>query len=52
MTTKEIQNVFSRETSLTEILLSLMIDNAEYSDFIQEITNITHEVIDDDSDSE
>lgn len=41
MTVKEIENIFSKETTLTEILLSLLPENAEYSNFIHEIINET-----------
>ena len=39
MTVKEIENIFLKETTLTDILLSLLSENAEYSDFIQKIVN-------------
>lgn len=39
MTAKEIENIFLKETTLTEILLSLLPENEEYSNYIHEITN-------------
>lgn len=39
MTVKEIGNIFSKETTLTEILLSLLGENNEYSNYINEIIN-------------
>ena len=39
MTVKEIENIFSKETTLTEILLSLLGENNEYSNYINEIIN-------------
>ena len=44
MTVKETQNIFLKETSLTKILLSLLTENAEYSDYIHEIVNSASEV--------
>ena len=44
MTVKEIQNIFSKETTLTDILLSILPENAEYSDYIREFVNITLEI--------
>ena len=37
MTVKEIENIFSKETTLTEILLLLLPENDEYSNFIHKI---------------
>ena len=39
MTVKKTKNIFLNETSLTEILLSLLFDDAEYSENIREIVN-------------
>ena len=39
MTVKEIENIFSKETTLVEILLSLLGENNEYSNYINEIIN-------------
>lgn len=39
MTVKEIENIFSKETTLMEILLSLLGENNEYSNYINEIIN-------------
>lgn len=41
MTVKEIENIFSKETTLTDILLSLMSENTDYSNYINEIINET-----------
>lgn len=39
MTVKEIENIFSKEATLTDILLSLLLENEEYSNYIHKITN-------------
>ena len=39
MTVKEIENIFSKETTLMDILLSLLGENNEYSNYINEIIN-------------
>ena len=39
MTVKEIENIFSKETTLTDILLSLLPENEEYSNYIHQIIN-------------
>ena len=39
MTVKEIENIFSNEPTLTDILLSLLPENEEYSIFIHKIIN-------------
>ena len=39
MTVKEIENIFLKETRLTDILLSLLPENEEYSNYINEIIN-------------
>ena len=39
MTIKETQYTFLKETSLSEILLSLLSEDAEYSDYIRETVN-------------
>jgi len=39
MTVKEIENIFSKETTLTEILLLILPENEEYSNYIHEIIN-------------
>lgn len=39
MTVKEIENIFLKETTLTEILLSLLPEHQEYANFIHEIIN-------------
>ena len=41
MTIKEIENKFSKETKLTDMLLSLLNENADYSNYINEIINET-----------
>ena len=41
MTAKEIKNIFSKETTLTDMLLSLLNENADYSNYINEIINET-----------
>ena len=39
MTVKVIENIFSKETTLMDILLSLLGENNEYSNYINEIIN-------------
>ena len=39
MTVKEIENIFSKENTLMDILLSLLGENNEYSNYINEIIN-------------
>ena len=39
MTVKETQNIFLKATTLTDILLSLLGENNEYSNYINEIIN-------------
>lgn len=39
MTVKEIKNIFSKENTLMDILLSLLGENNEYSNYINEIIN-------------
>ena len=39
MTVKEIENIFSNEPTLTDILLSLLPENEEYSNYIHKIIN-------------
>ena len=41
MTVKEIENIFLKETTLTDMLLSLLNENADYSNYINEIINET-----------
>lgn len=41
MTIKEIENIFLKETTLTDVLLSLLNENADYSNYINEIINVT-----------
>lgn len=41
MKVKEIENIFSKETTLTELLLCLLNENADYSNYINEIVNET-----------
>ena len=41
MTIKEIENIFFKETTLTDMLLSLLYENADYSNYINEIINET-----------
>lgn len=41
MTIKQIENIFSKESTLTEILLSTLSENEDYSDYINEIINKT-----------
>ena len=39
MTVKEIENIFSKENTLMDIVLSLLGENNEYSNYINEIIN-------------
>lgn len=39
MTVKEIETIFSKENTLMDILLSLLGENNEYSNYINEIIN-------------
>ena len=41
MTIKEIENIFLKEATLTDVLLSLLAGNEEYSNYINEIVNET-----------
>ena len=41
MTAKEIKNIFSKENTLTDMMLSLLNENADYSNYINEIINET-----------
>lgn len=46
MTVKETQNIFLKATTLTDILLSLLSKNEEYSDYIQEMVNSDLKMVD------
>jgi hypothetical protein len=44
MTVKEMENIFFKETTITDLLLSLLPENAEYSKYIQQIVNNASEM--------
>ena len=46
MIVKETQNIFLKETSLTDMLLTLLSENEEFSDYIREIANSTSKMED------
>lgn len=41
MAVKEIKTIYSNEASLTDILISLLSDSADYSDYVARTVNMT-----------